>query len=108
MTAPVTISAAGRLVRDPTSHMTAGGKRKNLSNKERKARRDAGVGRGSAGKAIVAGVKNRESERVSVAVVERTDAATLHKLVTDPHRTHRDGVYKRRRPTVACLASTNR
>ncbi len=60
-----------------------GGKRKNMSNKKRKALREAGVGRGSVGKAIVAGVKDRESKQVSAAVVERTDAKTLQGFVLD-------------------------
>lgn len=56
-----------------------GGKRKNMHAKKRKHL----TGRGSVGKAIVAGVKERESKQVSAAVVERTDAATLQKFVTD-------------------------
>ena len=56
-----------------------GGKRKNMHASKRKHL----TGRGSAGKAIVAGVKDRESKQVSAAVVERTDAETLHKFVTD-------------------------
>ena len=48
-----------------------GGKRKELT------------GRGSIGKAIVAGVKERETKTVSAAVVEKTDAKTLQKFVTD-------------------------
>lgn len=60
-----------------------GGKRKNMSNKKRKELREAGAGRGSVGKAIVAGVKERETKTISAAVVERTDATTLQKFVTD-------------------------
>ena len=37
----------------------------------------------SAGKAIVAGVKDRESKQVSAAVVERTDAKTLQRFILD-------------------------
>ncbi len=60
-----------------------GGKRKNMSNRKRKELREAGAGRGSVGKTIVAGVKDRPSKQVSAAVVERTDGATLQKFVTD-------------------------
>ena len=56
-----------------------GGKRKNMS----KAKRKEHMGRGSVGKTIVAGVKDRPSKRVSAAVVEKTDAKTLQKFVTD-------------------------
>ena len=56
-----------------------GGKRKNVHGKKWKQL----TGRGSVGKAIVAGVKDRESKKVSVAVVDRTDAETLHKFVMD-------------------------
>ena len=56
-----------------------GGKRKNMPRKKRAQL----TGRGSVGKTIVAGVKDRPSKRVSAAVVERTDGATLQKFVTD-------------------------
>ena len=54
-----------------------------MSNKKRKGRKEAGIGRGTAGKAIVAGVKDRETKKVSVAVVHGTDAKTLQEFVTD-------------------------
>ncbi|MDE0534345.1 MAG: IS1595 family transposase [Albidovulum sp.] len=60
-----------------------GGKVKNLSNRKRKERKEAGIGRGLAGKTIVAGVKDRESKKVSVAVVHGTDAKTLQEFVHD-------------------------
>ena len=60
-----------------------GGKRKNMSNAKRKELRDAGAGRDSVSKAIVAGVKDRESRQVSAAVVEWTDAKTLQRFVLD-------------------------
>jgi len=63
--------------------MAIGGKVKNMSNKKRRERKDAGIGRGSAGKAIVAGVKDRETKKVSAAVVGGTDAKTLQAFVTD-------------------------
>jgi transposase-like protein len=56
-----------------------GGKRKNLHAKKRKQF----TGRGSVGKAIVAGVLDSETKKVSAAVVDKTDAATLQKFVTD-------------------------
>ena len=56
-----------------------GGKRKNMHGKKRKQL----TGRGSIGKAIVAGVKDRETKQVSAAVVDRTDAKTMHKFVSD-------------------------
>ena len=58
-----------------------GGKRKNMSTAKRKELR--GAGRGSVGKDIVAGVKDRESKQVSAAVVERTDAKILQRFVLD-------------------------
>ena len=60
-----------------------GGKVKNMSNKKRKERKEAGIGRGTAGKAIVAGVKDRETKKVSAAVVRSTDAKTLQAFVED-------------------------
>lgn len=56
-----------------------GGKRKNMHAKKRKQF----TGRGSVGKAIVAGVRDRKTKRVSAAVVDKTDAAPLQKFVTD-------------------------
>ncbi|MDE0415307.1 MAG: IS1595 family transposase [bacterium] len=56
-----------------------GGKRKNMHASKRKHL----TGRGSVGKAIVAGVKDQQTKQVSAAVVEKTDAATLQKFVTD-------------------------
>ena len=60
-----------------------GGKVKIMSNKKRTERKKAGLGRGTAGKAIVAGVKDRESKKFSVAVVDSTDAKTLQEFVWD-------------------------
>ena len=56
-----------------------GGKRKNMP----KAKRAALKGRGGVGKAIVVGVKDRPSKRVSAAVVENTEADTLQGFVTE-------------------------
>lgn len=58
-----------------------GGKRKNMSNKTRKAIADAGIGRGSAGKVAVAGVKDRETKQVRAQVVEHIDKQTLQGFV---------------------------
>lgn len=60
-----------------------GGKRKNMSKAKRKELREAEARRGSVGKAIVAGVKDRDSKQVGAAVVERTDAKTLQGFVLD-------------------------
>ena len=60
-----------------------GGKRKNMSKAKRKELREAGAGRGSVGKANLAGVKDRESKQVSAAVVERIDVKTLQRFVPD-------------------------
>lgn len=56
-----------------------GGKRKNMPKSKRKELK----GRGSVGKTIVAGVKDRDSKQVSASVVEKTDAKTLQKFVMD-------------------------
>ena len=56
-----------------------GGRRKNMP----KAKRKALTGRGAVGKAIVAGAKDRATNRVSAAVVETTDKPTLQGFVID-------------------------
>ena len=48
-----------------------------------RAKRKALSGRGGAGKTIVAGVKDRATNRVSAAVVDGTDAITLQSFVED-------------------------
>ena len=58
-----------------------GGRRKNMSNKKRKALKDAG--RGPSGKVAVVGVKDRNTGRVSAKVVKRTDADTLQLFVRE-------------------------
>ncbi|MXY86979.1 MAG: IS1595 family transposase [Chloroflexi bacterium] len=55
-----------------------GGKAKNMHASKREH-----VGRGGVGKAIVAGVKERETGKVSAAVVEGQNAETLVPFVTD-------------------------
>ena len=55
-----------------------GGKEKNKhANKKLRA------GRGAVGKAVVVGAKDRDTNRVSAAVVKGTDAKTLQKFVAD-------------------------
>ena len=56
-----------------------GGKRSTMSKKKRKALK----GRGTAGKTTVAGVKDRKTNKVSAAVIEQTDAQTLHPFIED-------------------------
>ena len=56
-----------------------GGKRKNMP----KAKRKLFKGRGTAGKTAVVGAKDRETNRVDAAVVDRTDAETLQGFVAD-------------------------
>ena len=58
-----------------------GGKRRNMSNAERKAR--AGMGRGT----VVVGMKDRETHQVRAAVVATTDKATLQGFVASHART---------------------
>ncbi|MDE0147044.1 MAG: IS1595 family transposase [Rhodospirillaceae bacterium] len=65
-----------------------GGLRKNMSQSKRKALK--GTGTGAAGKTIVAGVKDRDTNRVSAGIVPDTSTATLTAFVerrTDPAAT---------------------
>ena len=72
-----------------------GGKRKNMSNKKRKALKD--TGRGGTGKAIVVGARDRGTKRVSATRISNADSKTLHDFIhrnvdadsivyTDDHR----------------------
>lgn len=54
-----------------------GGKRKNMSHEKRKEQ----TGRGAVGKAVVAGVKDRATGKVSARVVKGTDSVTLQGFV---------------------------
>ena len=56
-----------------------GGKRRNMP----KAKRKTLTGRGAVGKTAVAGVKDRETNRVSARAVKETDGATLQGFVRD-------------------------
>jgi len=58
-----------------------GGKRRNMSNTKRKEL--AGTGRGTVGKAAVAGVKDRGSNKVVARVMEATDAGSLQGFVRE-------------------------
>ena len=60
-----------------------GGERKNKSNAERRAIREAGLGRGPVDKTAVVGVKDRETNEVRAEVVRRTDGATLQGFVRE-------------------------
>ena len=55
-----------------------GGKRKNMSNAKRRELAVAGMGRGPSGKAIVAGMKDRDTNQVVAKVVASADKPTLH------------------------------
>ncbi len=56
-----------------------GGKRRNMPNAKRKEL----TGRGTVGKAAVAGVKDRETNRVAARRMEATDAGALQKFVRE-------------------------
>ena len=56
-----------------------GGHRENMP----KAKRKRLTGRGPVGKAVVAGAKDRATNRVSAAVVETADKKTLHQFLKD-------------------------
>ena len=58
-----------------------GGKRKNMSNKKRKEL--SGTGRGGKGKTIVAGAKDRATNKVSARVVKGNDASTLKIFINE-------------------------
>ena len=58
-----------------------GGKRANMSNAKRSELAD--TGRGAVGKTAIVGVKDRDTNRVSAQVVERTDKPTVHGFVAE-------------------------
>ena len=60
-----------------------GGKRKNMSNAQRRALRDAEIGRGAVGKTAVVGIKDRDTNEVRAEVVTATDAETLQEFVEE-------------------------
>ena len=81
-----------------------GGKKKNMP----KAKREKIKGRGTAGKAIVAGVKDRATNQVSARTVAGTDVRTLQ--VSSPSTPHPAPRYSptMRRPTEGCRSITRR
>ena len=58
-----------------------GGKRKNMSNAQRRELAEQGAGRGAVGKTAVVGIKDRETKQVRAKVVESTDRPTLQGFV---------------------------
>ena len=60
-----------------------GGKRKNMSNAKRKALREAGIGRGTVGRTIVVGMKDRDSNEVRAEVIADTTKPTLQAFVRE-------------------------
>lgn len=60
-----------------------GGDRKNKSNAERRALREAGRGRGPVDKTAVVGIKDREMNEVRAEVIRRTDGETLQGFVRE-------------------------
>lgn len=68
-----------------------GGKRRNMSNKKRKAL--AGTGRGTVGKTAVAGIKDRPSNRVQATVVRNTKSETMCRFIVDHADPERTMVY---------------
>ena len=59
--------------------MYMGGLRENMS----KAKRKTLKGRGAVGKTVVAGAKDRASNRISAAVVDTPDRKTMHRFVEE-------------------------
>lgn len=59
------------------------GNRKNMSNRRRKELAEAGAGRGRVGKAAVAGVKDKENNRIVARRVSQTDTGALRGFVPD-------------------------
>ncbi|MCY3659990.1 MAG: IS1595 family transposase, partial [Caldilineaceae bacterium] len=62
-----------------------GGKRRNMSNAQRRELAD--TGRGTAGKTAVVGAKDRDTKRVRAQVVSTTDKVTLQDFVWDNAQT---------------------
>ena len=67
-----------------------GGKRRNMSNSQRKALKN--TGRGAVGKAAVVGVKDRKTNKVAARTIKQTDAETLQGFVAE-HATPDAKVY---------------
>ena len=60
-----------------------GGVRRNMSNAKRRALAEEGYAQGPAGKTVVVGLKDRETNRVVARVVEHSDKATLQGFVLE-------------------------
>ena len=60
-----------------------GGKRKNMSNAQRRELAEAGAGRGVVGKTAIVGIKDRETKQVRAKVVTSTDKPTLQGFVVE-------------------------
>ena len=60
-----------------------GGKRANMSNAKRKELAEAGVGRGTVGKTIVVGMKDRDTNEVRAEVIADTTKPTLQEFVRE-------------------------
>ena len=77
-----------------------GGLRKNMSHKKRKKVKNKG--RGTAGKTIVAGVKDRKTNQIKAAVIPNTSQETLHHFVED--RVHHEAtVYSDDQPAYGTM-----
>ena len=61
--------------------------------KKKHANRKLHAGRRPVGKTAVIGVKDRATKRVRAAMVENTDADTLHGFVADSTTPERDGLH---------------
>ena len=69
-----------------------GGKRKNMSNRKRKEQAD--TGRGTVGKAAVAGVQDRETNQVAARRMGATDASGPANLRAGACRAWRDALHR--------------
>ncbi|MBC6438988.1 MAG: IS1595 family transposase [Rhodospirillales bacterium] len=66
-----------------TDETYMGGKRKNMSKAKRAELKEEGAGRGTVGKTIVAGVKDRETGQIVARKVPGTDKPTLQAFVRE-------------------------
>ena len=84
-----------------------GGKRKNMSNAQRRELAERGAGRGADGKVAVVDIKDRETKQVRAKVVESTDKPTLQGFVVK-HTAPGATVYtdEASQPTRDCRSST--
>ena len=81
-----------------------GGKRRNMSNAERRELARIKAGRGAVGKtAVVVGAKCRMADQVRAEVVTATDKATLHEFVVESAE---DGATVYRECLIACVSGS--